>query len=36
MNYAVEKRLPPNRKLDNFKNCFLKVNGYIKQPKLEG
>ena len=27
--YVVEKRLLPNRKLENLKHCFVKVNGYI-------
>ena len=36
LNYEVEKLFPPNRKLKNFKNWFLKVNGYIKRSKLEG
>ena len=34
--FSTKLRLPPNRKLENLKNCFLKVNGYIKPPKLEG
>ena len=27
--YVVEKRLLQNRKLENLKHCFVKVNGYI-------